>query len=332
MAVHFDREQWKRIFALSGDGDLTREPRELKTNEVVYLLALEGNAPDKKWSFWEKALDTLVQVAQPAPAITHVELMLPDMSEYYNLALEWNFATYMYRSAGYASRFGDGVDFYLNPKGNGCSWRALPVIASDAVKRLRNECTREAGTDNEDGAPYPSVKTLFNYPLAVYPLRGLAFMVDDRPKAPAHCASLAARCLGRAFPELRLPHVSAWYGPSTLFLELSRTERMALYQRKLDEMATLQSVVEVEEASASAQTLLCGSDDEVRAMGASASKAGIDLLCKRCVAASAAYGDAFAERKQQMQLARALLRAALIGRRANGRPFCSSLLSNLVES
>eukprot|EP00966_Prymnesium_polylepis_P117425 2713991-Prymnesium_polylepis.1 len=50
-------------------------------------------------------------------------------------------------------------------------------------------------------------------------LRGLSCLLSDKPRSPAHCATLTARVLRRAIKD-RLKHPSAWYGPATLFAEL----------------------------------------------------------------------------------------------------------------
>jgi len=311
MPVRLDETQWATLVAAHGHkhgqaNDKHGKPwsgPSAKSNEVVYLLALEGDEPDPTWRWWERALDGVVQTMQPAPAMTHVELIVPPAASNNDV----NFATYLGKSANWGFGFGDSVDFYLNPDKNGPSWRAVPVMAHGAIARLRDEC------DGHVGTPYGNVYRLFNYPFSVPPLRSLAWTLDDALLANAHCATLTARCLRRALPELQLSQSSAWYGPSTLFLELTRRARMLSYRDRLAEMATVKALPEQEEASASAETLLRGSDDTVRSLSGTAAQAGIDLLCKRCVDASTDV-DTTMERLAQKQLARALLRETLIAR------------------
>lgn len=306
MPVRLDEEQWARIFALRGKGGAGaaggRSPVP-KSNEVVYVLALEGDKPDATWRWWERVLDTVVQTVQPAPSLTHIELIVPALEDKDDV----HFGTYLGKSANWGSGFGDSLSYYLNPDGNGPAWRAVPVVAHGAISRLREECEQHVGT------PYGDVHRLFNYPFAVPPLRSLAWTLDDSPKANGHCATLVARCLKRALPELHIAEASAWYGPSTLFLELSRKARMVSYHDRMAEMATTKSLPETEEATRAAEALLRGSDDAVRGLSDAECRAGIDMLCLKSVSA-AAGDDVTAERLAQKQLARALLRASLLAR------------------
>jgi len=306
MAVRLAEEQWARVYAMSGRHQTPAMKEEMlpKSNEVVYALALEGDAPDPNWRWWERWLDAIVQTVQPAPALTHIELVIPPRND----TDEVHFATYLGKSANWGSGFGDSANFYLNPDGNGGSWRAVPVVAHGALSRLREECANHVGT------PYGSARWLFNYPFSVPPLRSLAWTLDDKPKANAHCATLTARCLKRAFPELYIPEASAWYGPSTLFLELARRARMLSYRDRMAEMATVKSLAETEEAANAAGVLLRGSDDDVRALSATECQAGVDLLCLKSVNA-AANSDVTVERLSQKQLAIALLRSSLVARK-----------------
>ena len=304
MPVRLDEQQWAKIYALSGrEAEASKRPPP-KSNEMVFLMALEGDAPDPNWKWWERLLDTVVQTVQPAPALTHIELVIPATCD----ADDEHFATYLGKSANWGSGFGDSINFYLNPNGNGRSWRAVPIVGHGAISRLREECAAHVDT------PYGSAKRLFNYPFSVPPLRSLAWALTDEPKADAHCATLTARCLKRALPELYIPEASAWYGPSTLFLELSRRSRMISYRDRMAEMATVQSLAETEEASRAAEVLLRGSDDAVRALCDAECTAGVDMLALKSVRAAAA-GDATIERLTQKQLARALLRASLVSRK-----------------
>lgn len=311
MSLQLDERMWAKILEQSGKEGVsaataaTGDSADAQgSNDVVYLLALEGDRPNPKWTFWERALDKMVQTFQPAPAMTHVELFLPPGSP----SDECNYATYLGKESGFGSKFGNAEQsrhFYLEE--NGSSWRAVPVMASGAAKRVREECARQ------QGASYGSASSLFNYHYAVPPFRSLAWTVDMRPSAPAHCASLTARCLDSALPELDIPHTAAWYGPSTLFLELSRTGRMQSYARRLSDMEHTRAIVEDEEATAAEDHLLRWSDDRVREMTSQECQAGIDRLTQRCVTA-ATSGDATAARVAERSLARGLLRYSLLQR------------------
>lgn len=296
--MQFDEQQWAHLVAAHG-----KPVRIPGSEEIVYVLVLEGNKPNPNWTWYETALDSVVQTFQPAPAATHIEIFLPAVQRHDDV----HFATYLGKQANWGSEFSDSTDFYLDPNGNGPYWRAVPIMAHDAIHRLRNECDRHVGT------PYGSAYRLFNYPFSVPPFRNLAWSLDDTPGADAHCAALTMRCLRRALPELNIPHPSAWYGPSTAFLQLAQHARMVSYAKRLDEMATVKSTPEQEEAVQAAETLLRASDDAVKLLSDTEAKAGIALLTDRVIRAEVA-NDATAARNAQLNLARGLLRETHIRR------------------
>ena len=302
--LRLSEAQWARVLAENDALPVvhTAEPATA-AQQVAYMLALEGDEPNPKWTWYETALDAVVQSAQPAPAMTHTELLLPPEND----SDEMHFALYLGKQAHWGSVFGGGKKFYLDPQGNAKSWRAVPIVGQDAVRRLRAECSKHSGT------PYGPAHRLFNYPFSMPPGRSLAWLLDDSVGSPAHCASLTARCLRRALPEMGLSHPSAWYGPSTLYLELARESRMASYKQYLAEDATVKATVELETAAKSADTLLRGSDDSVSALSHEECQYGIDLLTTKTVDA-AIDGDVTAERLTQKNLARALLRWSQINR------------------
>jgi hypothetical protein len=294
--MQFNEEQWAHL--VSAHGNPERVPG---SDEIVYVLVLEGNKPNPNWTWYETALDVAVQIFQPPPAATHIEFFIPAVQRHDDV----HFATYLGKQANWGSEFSDSAEFYLDPNGNGSSWRAVPIMAHDAIHRLRNECDRHVGT------PYGSAFRLFNYPFSVPPFRSLAWSLDDTPGADAHCAALTMRCLRRAFPELDIPQSSAWYGPSTAFLQLAQHARMVSYGKRLDEMATVKATPEQEEAVQAAETLLRSSDDAIKVLSDTEAKAGIALLTERVIRAGVAQ-DATAARNAQLNLARALLRDAHI--------------------
>ena len=273
----------------------------------VVLLFLEGDQAGADFSFGERVLDTLVQVMQPSPSITHVEMFVPATDE---SAADQHFSTYLGAAgATWTTGYGDGLRFYLDPKGNGASWRAVPVFGRDAAKRVRAECNLHVDT------PYPSMARLLNYPFSVPPLRAFAGYLDNRCGTAAHCAALSARILQSCMPELNVPNSSPWYGPSTLYLELARQGRMVAYAARERAEATVESIVDTEDAVASLEVLLRGGDDDVRALSERSAIAGTNLACKHCVAAGV-DADQLLVRQRQKELARAVLRDSWIGRPA----------------
>ena len=286
-----------------GDDAHAEAPRPYDFLLGIYL---EADHPAASFTYAERALDSIVQHMQPSPAITHVELLIPAHSN----SDSQHFSTYLgSKGADWSTGYGNGMDFYLNPKGNGNSWRAVPIFSIDAVDRVRTECHDHVHT------PYPSMARLLNYPFSVPPLRAFAGWLDDHPGTPAHCAALTARILRRAIPEIGLPNPSAWYGPSTLYLELSRRGRMVAYGANLANHATLRSLVDDERAVSTLDALLRGSDDELRTLSGADTTAAINLACKQCVDASL-EGDAVLIRKRQKELARAALRDSWVARPA----------------
>ena len=271
----------------------------------LLVLYLEADRPGEDFSFGERILDSMVQNLQPSPSMTHVELAIPATDASGD---DLHFATYLGSSgAAWSSEFGNGRDFYLNPKKNGASWRAVPVCIHQAAKRARTECQDHAGT------PYPSFARLLNYPFSVPPLRALAGHLENDTGTPAHCAALTARVLQSAFPELGIPNPSPWYGPATLYLELSRAGRMAAYESTLRSEATEASLNDVEDAENALEILLRGSDDDVRELSEASSKAGMDLACKKCIVSGVSESQRDV-RAAQMELARAFLRNSWVGR------------------
>ena len=277
--------------------------KEKLARDTVFLLFLEGDEPHSDWSWQEKAVDFLVQACQPTPALTHVEVFLPPLGD--DDDSEAHFATYLGKDADFGSAFVGSKDFYLGS--NRENWRAIPVSTLDAVRRFRLEATRHVGS------PYGEVKRLFNYPFAVPPLRAFASFIDDSVKAPAHCASLTARCLRRSVPEIELPRPSAWYGPSTLFLELTKASRHEVYTAKREEMTHLKSLVEVEEVDSATAVLLRGSDHTVKRLDTEQCLGAIDYLAQK-VSKAIVQDDVAMQRLSQHQLAIAILRYSQINR------------------
>jgi len=280
------------ILSSRGETDPTEGPALCS---VAYVLALEGAAtPDPQWTFWETALDAVVQGAQPPPSITHIELCLAPNARHD----EMHFATYIGKKSGWGSSFGGQRSFYLGY--NSSSWRAVPLVTRNASTRLRHECANHVGT------PYSLAKYMFALP----PFRALAFLFSDSAQAPAHCANLSARCINTAVPELKLSHSSNWYGPSTLFLELDSESRRAAFHADLSARdCRVRSIVDAESEARAIDCLLRGSDDAILALAPDACFSAIHRLTIRSLNAGL---DDVAKRIVQKQLATTLIRYSVV--------------------
>ena len=267
---------------------------------LSFVLALEGAAPTPDKTALQRVLDYLVRHLQPSPSMTHIELFVPSETH----GGDVHFATYMGTgsdekpyTAGWGSAFSDGSpDFYNDNREH---WRAVPVVGID-TSALRKEANAHVGTPY--GLWWDTVPYL--YAFSVPPLRALTYWLSDKPKAPAHCATLVARILKRAStsPVLPLENPSAWYGPSTLFLELSRDGLMGSY-----DTSEMHSLVHTDDASALAvNTIIHESDEAVARMSEIDVKLAILTLTERVIVARG-KGEA-TERLHQKNLAKALLR------------------------
>ena len=131
----------------------------------------------------------------------HVELLLPPSQSEEHLL---HFATYIGAKSGWQLGHAENVGYYLRGENAG-RWRAVPVFASDAVVRIRQEC------ELERGVPY----SLARYVSSIYPFRALASALSEERRAPAHCATLTARVLKNALGYgAPVPQSANWYGPA----------------------------------------------------------------------------------------------------------------------
>lgn len=302
MAIHLSKEQLNQVLhADVYESNHGRDGYTRKKGDFAFLLFIEGDEPHADWSFWEKVIDTAVQAMQPPPAFTHVELFIPPDKP----LDEVHFATYLGKDANWGSAFSQSHDFYLGD--NLSAWRAIPVMSLDAPHRLRVEASKHVGT------PYGNARRLFNYPFSVPPLRFFSGWIDNSVGAAAHCASLTARCLSRALPELALPHPSPWFGPSTLFLELTSRTRMAAYKDSIDEMDHLRSLPEREEVESTVSMLLRGSDESVMKLDDEQCSAAVQWMSTRVIDAIV-NADTAMQRLTQHQLGLALVRWSQVKR------------------
>ena len=260
-------------------------------DSVVYVLALEGSStPDPAWGFFERVLDGVVQAMQPAPSITHVELLFAPNERRNDL----HFATYLGAKAGWGASFGGQRGFYLGH--NASNWKAIPVVARDANRLLRTECGNHVNT------PY----SIGKYVCAIPPLRALAGLFSDAPLAPAHCATLTARCVRAALPSVGLKRASTWYGPSTLVLELdSEAQRQSFHDELVGGNRFGRPPVDDVDGDLATLRLLHGTDDEIRALGEDACARAIQKLTARALEPGL---DDVGRRIVQKQLAVSLLR------------------------
>ena len=178
-----------------------------------------------------------------------------------------HFSTYLGAKKGalWTSGLTDSKKFYSNP-----AWSAVPIYTTDVERRAPPSATCTAARPTRQPPCCGSTRW------SIWPLRAFAGFLDDRINAPAHCAALSARILRNAIPEIQLPQPSHWYGPWSLYLELSKPERMerALAQQR----PTVRSQVEDERDEQLADTLTLHSDDDVVAMSAADARQAIQAL------------------------------------------------------
>tara|TARA_Y100000389_G_scaffold159121_1_gene160805 strand:+ start:1486 stop:2439 length:954 start_codon:yes stop_codon:yes gene_type:complete len=264
------------------------------TCDVSYLLFLEPPVePDPNMGPLDACIDTAIRVFQPDPAMAHCELLIPPVPDHE--AVRSQFATYIGRSSGWQADKTDGYNYYLMT--NMGRWRAIPIFSKNIATKLRYECEQEIGV------PY----SLSRYITSARPMRFFASFLPDRRRSPAHCATLAARVLRKAVPDA-LQHSSAWYGPSSLYLEASEhTKREAIRMG-----ATGTTILPAHTVSA-IERLLRGqmNRENIAELGDDACLDATRSLTLR-VCADLVEGDLAAQRISQKQLASALLRWTLL--------------------
>jgi len=289
----FSNEQLRVIKQADSGNEATHSTHSTRS-PVAYLLALEGSStPDPAWGLAETALDIAVQLFQPSPAISHVELFLPQN----NTFDDPNFATYLGCLAGWGKSFGGQRSFYLGR--NASLWRAVPIAAQDASDRVRTEAVGHEGT------PY----SLSRYAMSVPPFRAFSGMLPNGVGAPAHCATLSARVLQRALPERAPMHSSGWYGPSTLFLEMESSNSLEKTREFLKNSTFTTTDCSNYEETNALHMLMGGSDEEVVNLTDAQVQRAITILTERALQPGM---DATARRIVQRQLATALLRDSIV--------------------
>lgn len=237
-----------------------------------------GSAP----SIMDRLITFAVQNLQPSPVMTHVELVVPCRPGERDAV---NFATYIGETSGWRTDRHENNHYYLRLHAN--RWRAVPVFGHQAARKVRSAC------NDSQGLEY----SLLRYVTAASCFRGISTMVPDLPRSPAHCATLVARVLKKSIGSIL--HNSAWYGPSSLFAELTEQLQKRTMVPAASELGPDSLVRE--------QQLLGGDDVAVGAMGDAEALDAIRVLTLK-VAAAAHQGDEVSQRILQKQLANGLLR------------------------
>tara|TARA_X000001036_G_scaffold117286_2_gene110725 strand:+ start:965 stop:1930 length:966 start_codon:yes stop_codon:yes gene_type:complete len=264
------------------------------TCDVAYLLFLEPpQDPEPNMNALESCIDTAIRVFQPVPAMAHCEVLIPPVPHHESVRSQ--FATYIGKQSAWQTDKVDGYNYYL--MANMGRWRAVPVFAHDLAQKLRREC------DQEIGVAY----SLSRYITSAKPMRFFAWALPDTRRSPGHCATLSARVLRRTIPEA-LSHSAAWYGPSSLYLELcDSTKEQAI------RMGATGSPVPPSHTVSSIERLLRGqmTRENITALGDDNCLDATRALTLR-VCSDLVEGDLSAQRISQKQLASALLRWVLL--------------------
>lgn len=258
------------------------------TCDVAYVLFLEPTAdPDPNASLGESCIDTAIRLFQPVPTIAHCEILLPPVPATESMRVQ--FATYIGQISAWKTDASDNYNYYL--KMNMGRWRALPVFGHNLTRKLRTECDQEVGVRYSLGR-YITSSTAF---------RAFSWLVPKRRRSPGHCATLTARVISRAAPNT-LKKSEAWYGPSSLFLELAENAKDEAIRMSASTRPQLSDVT-----TSALEVLLRGQLKTVQALG--------DDLCVEAtraltlkVCADLVDGDEVAQRISQKQLASALLK------------------------
>jgi hypothetical protein len=119
--------------------------------------------------------------------------------------------------------------------------------------------------------------------------------------------------LSRALPSLNLPYSDAWYGPSTLFIELSKKVRMNAYNEHITETTpSTISIPEQQEITNARETLLSGSNDAVCKLTTAACNMAVTHQAQLVIKERATTFDSARMRVLEKGLARMLLRWSLM--------------------
>ena len=258
--------------------------------DAAYLLFLEPpqEEVDRSHTLSQRLLDCAIQTFQPHPTMMHVEILLPPSQSEEHLL---HFATYIGAKSGWQLGHNENVGYYLRGENAG-RWRAVPVFASDAVVRIRQEC------ELERGVPY----SLARYVSSIYPFRALASALSEERRAPAHCATLTARVLKNALGYgAPVPQSVNWYGPASLYSAVS-AHAAAVSAAWPIQTPEAETAKHVEQLLRSPET-----PETVAAVGDAGCADAVRSLTMR-VCSELQGGDSVSNAVAQRQLAMALLR------------------------
>ena len=266
------------------------------TCDVAFAIFLEPRTEaDPRWTASEHCINTAVRLFQPTPALAHCELLVPPIPS--DEGERTQIATYQGKTSGWQTDRDDGYHFYLVENGN--RWRAVPIFASNAAARIRNEADMEIGVEY----------SLARYLTSVRFGRWFSGWLSDARRVPGHCATLAARVIKNALSgSYSMKRNAAWYAPTTLYSELC--EQAEYHGRGIG--ATSYSGMSEQTAHATEQ-LLRGpmTTDTVSSLGDQACMEAVRSLTMRACNALIG-GDDMSIRLTQQQLATALLRWVLL--------------------
>lgn len=259
------------------------------SGDVVYALFLEPHdpPPGTSPSWLNRAVDFCVRNFQPHPVMVHVELVVPAQPDSTGPI---NFATYIGEGSGWNRDRTQNATYYLSVTAG--KWRAVPVFGHHAARKVRDRCNESRKVNY----------SMLRYLTATPPLRAIAGLVPDGPRAPAHCATLTARVLRRALGGA-IEHKGAYYGPASLYAELTSDLRE---QRIAPETTIVDG-----ETQATVRRLLHHPLSEVQKLTDAEVLAAVRSMTLK-VAAAEAFGDSAVQVLTQRQLASALLRWSVV--------------------
>ena len=259
------------------------------SGDVVYALFLEPHDPPPgttpSWPI--RAVEFCVRNFQPAPAMAHVELVVPAPAD---SAQPINFSTYIGENSGWNYDREQNRAYYMSMTAG--KWRAVPVFGLHAARKVRERCNESLKVDY----------SMLRYLTATPPVRAISRFVPDGPRAPAHCATLTARVLRRALGD-SIEHSGAYYGPATLYAELTSELRE---QRIAPETTVVDG-----ETQETVHKLLHDPLPKVQELADGEVLAALRALTLK-VAAAEAFGDTAVQVLTQKQLASALLRWSVV--------------------
>lgn len=275
--------------------------------DVVYLAFHEASAEDApSSSIGTKAFNYLLAHMQPelpCGTLWHTELWVPTQCGSIK-----PFSTYWGEESGWQSlRFGEGalpsvvqrnVEYYVRDVGN--HWLAIPLRG----KGIASECKKAA--DQAIGVPYSYKR----YVTAMSFGRWAACCVSGSLRAPAHCATLAARILQRATARRLLLKSTESYSPVQLYI--SCKERIFGCSETWTLLPTRHTGVDPDAvAEQTRYTLLYGSAEDLASYQRSDLQKGLQLLELEVASSIAEAKGPLADREATRQLGHALVRYML---------------------